>query len=109
MFTGINIFFAKFNIIHEVVAPYQPETNGMAERLIRLLKNGLHHVNKEQGFNLQRNFNIAMIAYHIVPHRATGYSPFVLIYGCEAVTPYKNCLPYMCYVKKYQDALSSHN
>ena len=89
MSTGISSFFAKFNIVHEVAAPYHPESNGMAERLIRLLKVRLHHIKEDQGSNLQRNLNIAMSAYCIVPHRANGSSPFMLLYGCEAVTPYE--------------------
>ena len=75
MSAGINSFFAKFNIVHEVAAPYHPESNGMAERLIRLLKDRLHQVDKDQGFNLQRNLNIAVTAYCMVPHSATGFSP----------------------------------
>ena len=51
---GINSFFDKFNIVHEVSAPYHPESNGMAERLICSLKDKLVYVNKDQGFNLQR-------------------------------------------------------
>ena len=31
---GINSFFARNNIIHKVAAPYHPESNGMAKRLI---------------------------------------------------------------------------
>ena len=89
MSAGTNSLYARFNIVHEVAAPYHPESNGMAERLIRLLKDRLHHVNKDQGFNLQRNLNIAMSAYCMVPHRATGFSPFVLLYGHEAVAPYE--------------------
>ena len=105
---GINSFFSKFIIVHKVAAPYHPESNGMAERLIRLLKDRLHHVKKYQGFNLQRNLNIAVSAYWMVPHRATGFSPFVLLYGCEAVMPYE--IPFTRYdsEEQYQEALSSH-
>ena len=49
MSAGINNFFAKFNIVHEVAASYHPESNGMAERLIRLLKGRLYHFTKING------------------------------------------------------------
>lgn len=44
----------------------------------------------------------------MVPHRATGFSPFVLLYGCEAITPYE--IPFTRYTSEelYQDALSSN-
>ena len=104
----INSFFAKYNIAHEVSAPYHPESNGMAEQLIRSLKDRLSHVNEDQEFYLRRNLNVAVSAYRMVPHRATGFSPFVLLYGCEAITPYE--IPFTRYdsEEQYQDALSSH-
>ena len=105
---GINSLFTKFNIVHEVTAPYHPDCNGMAERLIRSMKDRLHHVNKDQGFSLQRNLNIAVSAYCMVPHRATGFSPFVLLYGCEAVTPYEILFTRYALEEQYQEALSSH-
>ena len=105
---GINSFFDKFNMLHEVSAPCHPECNGMAERLIRSLKDRLVQINKDQGFNLQRSLNIEVSSYCMVPHCATGFSPFVLLYGCEAVMPYE--VPFTRYTseEQYQDTLSSH-
>ena len=60
---GINNFFAKFNIIHEVAVPYHPESYIMAEQLIWSFKDRLHHINKDQEFNLQRKLVIAVSAY----------------------------------------------
>ena len=93
-------FFDKFNIVHEVSAPYHPNRNGMAERLIRSLKNRLVNVNKDQKFNLQLILNIAMSANCVVPHCTTEFSPFVLIYGCEAITPYE--VPFTWYTSEEQ-------
>ena len=80
----------------------------MAERLILLLKDRIHHVNKDKGFRLQRNLNIALSAYHMVPHRAMGFLRFVLLYGHEAVTPKKNLFIKYAFEEQHQDALSSH-
>ena len=96
---GINNSFAKFNIVHEVTAPYHPESNGMAERLIRLLKDRLRHVNKVKGSTCKEN-NITVSAYCMVPKKATGFFPFVLLYGCEAVTPYE--IPFTRYNSEEQ-------
>ena len=79
----------------------------MAERLICSLKDRLVHVNKDQGFNLLQNLNIVVSAYCMVPHCATGFSPFVLLYGCEAVTPYEVLLTRYTSEEQYQDTLSS--
>ena len=108
MSSGIKNFFAKFNVTHDIAAPYHPESNGMAEQLLRSLKDRLSHVNKDQGFNLQRNLNIAVSAYWMVPHRATGFSPFVLLFCCEAITPYEILFTKYTLEEKYQDTLSSH-
>ena len=80
----------------------------MAEQLIWSLKDRLSHVDEDQGFDLRRNLNVAVSAYRMVPHRATGFSPFVLLYGCEAITPYE--IPFTRYdsEEQYQEALSSH-
>ena len=87
MSSRINNLFSKIKIINGFATPYDPESNKMAEQLIRSLKYRLNHVNKDQVFNLQRSLNIAVSAYQMVPYRATNFSPFEILYGCEAITP----------------------
>ena len=72
-----------------------------------LSKRQVVHFNKDQEFNLQWNLNIAVSAYCMVPHCATGFSPFVLLYGCEAVTPYEVLFTRYTSDEHYQDTLSS--
>ena len=64
----------------------------MAEQLIQSLKDRLSHVNEDQGFDLRRNLNVAVSAYRMVPHCATGFLPFVLLYGREALHHMKSRL-----------------
>lgn len=44
----------------------------------------------------------------MVPHRATGFSPFVLLYGFEVVTQYEILFTKYAVEEQYQEALSSH-
>ena len=44
----------------------------------------------------------------MVPHRATGFSPFVLLYGCEAVTPYEILFTRYKPEEQYKDDNISH-
>ena len=105
IFTGINSFFAKYNIAHEVSAPYHPESNGMAECLIQSLKDRLSHGNEDQGFVLRSNLNVAVSAYHIVPHHTTGFMLFVFLYGREAILLYEIPFTWYDFEEQYQDAL----
>ena len=49
-----------------------------------------------------------MSTYCMVPHRATGFSPFMLLYGHKAVMSYIILFTRYASEKQYQDALSSH-
>ena len=53
MSSGIESIFANFKVVFKAAAPYNPESNGMAERLICLLKDRLHHINKDQDLILK--------------------------------------------------------
>ena len=43
----IKKFLCQIQYCSGIAAPYHPEINGMAERLFKLSKDRLHHVNKD--------------------------------------------------------------
>ena len=70
------------------------------------LKDRLNHVNKDQGSTCKK-FEYSGECLIMVPHRATGFSPFVLFYGFEAITLYKILFTRYALEEKYQDTLGS--
>lgn len=55
-----------------------------------------------------RALQIATVAYNMVLHKATGFSPFQLLYGRDTLMPDK--LPFTEYKSNedYEQALNSH-
>ncbi|CAF1172550.1 unnamed protein product [Didymodactylos carnosus] len=68
-------FYKKYGIEHSTTAPYHPASNGLAERFVRLFKEGMM---KEQQVG-QRNKNVALRnvlrTYRWTPHTSTGIPP----------------------------------
>ncbi len=74
--------FAKFmlsnGIIHRMGAPYHPETNGLAERLVQTVKKSLGRMESEPG-DLMTKINRFLLGYRNTPHSTTGQSPAILL------------------------------
>ena len=68
-----------FGLQHTVTAAYHPQTNGKAERVIQTIKGCIRklQVTSKQGWS--RVLQIAASAYRMVPHEATGISPFLML------------------------------
>lgn len=76
----------KLQIEHLRTSPYRPQTNGMLERFHSSLKRMLGkfpEVDKE--WDIQLPF--CLFAFRDTPHKATGYSPFELLYGRQVRGP----------------------
>ena len=73
---------------HVRSSPYHPQSNGMLERVHHVLKGTLEKL--RQG---DPQWDIwlpdVLMALRTVPHSATGFSPFELLFGREARTPLK--------------------
>ena len=77
--------FSSYNIEHTVTAPYHPESNGAVERVIGTVKNALKKVKLGGESAWKQALHISVASYQMSPHQATGYSPFKMLYGREAI------------------------
>lgn len=73
-------FMAVNGIKHTTSAPFHPATNGLAERLVQTLKQGLR-ASKRDGGTMQTRLSRFLTAYRNTPHATTGESPAVLMFG----------------------------
>lgn len=105
--TGINKFFAKFNIVYKVSAPYHPESNGTPEPLIRSLEDRLHHINKDQGLIYIGTWTYKWVSIKWYLTELLSFSPFVLLYKLEAITLYRILFTRYASEELYQLALCS--
>ena len=71
--------FLKANgIRHARSAPYHPATNGLAERAVQSVKEGLR---KAKEGSLQTKLSRFLYQYRLSPHTTTGVSPSELLIG----------------------------
>ena len=61
-------------------APYHPSTNGLAERAVQTMKQGVRWM---QGGSVQEKLAKFLFKYRITPHSTTGVSPSELLMGCR--------------------------
>lgn len=68
-------------------SPYYPQGNSVVESYMRTLKKGLSSLVSEDGRDWDLYLSAVALAHNSTPHRVTGYSPFFLVNGREAVMP----------------------
>ena len=64
-----------------------PQTDGMVERLNRILKQMLTKVVNKGGRDWDELLGPTLLAYCTAPHSSTGESPFILLYGHDVRVP----------------------
>ena len=86
-------YLAKHLILHHRSAPYPPATNGLAEGMVKNVKQWLWKQVSCPSFNSSLvNF---LHTYRNVPHTATGHSPAELLFGRIPWTHLSMLLPSM--------------
>lgn len=71
-------FMVKNGIRHVCSAPYHPASNGLAERAVGTLKEGLK---KMSGRSLETKLSRFLFQYRITPHTVTGVPPAEMLLG----------------------------
>ena len=71
-------FLSQNGIKHITSAPYHPSSNGLAERVVQILKTGLR---KNTRGSLQTKTARILLDYRSTPHSTTGVSPSELLIG----------------------------
>jgi len=66
---------------------YHPESNGALERSHRTLAEYLRHYINHDQTDWDEWLPYAMFTYNTTPHSATGFTPFELTYGHQAILP----------------------
>ena len=82
-------FMEQNGVRHITVAPYHPSSNGLAEKAVNIVKDGLKHSDGTLESKLLR----VLFKYRATPHTTTGETPSKLLMGRELKTPLDNLRP----------------
>ena len=76
---------AKLGLLHDSSTPYYPQANGQVETINKVLKRMLQRMIGVHKQNWNLILYSALWAYRTSVRNATGFTPFQLVYGLEAI------------------------
>jgi hypothetical protein len=83
----------KLGLRHENSTPYYPQANGQVEAINKVLVTMLRRMIGIHKTNWHTMLFSALWAYRTTVKTSTGFSPFQLVYGLEAVLPIECEIP----------------
>ncbi|XP_018395382.1 PREDICTED: uncharacterized protein K02A2.6-like [Cyphomyrmex costatus] len=78
-------FLRSNGIVHKVTAPYNPATNGQAERFVQTLKQALKRMNCNTS-NINLNLSKILLQYRSMQHASTNKTPAEMFLGRKLST-----------------------
>lgn len=78
----------QFSIIHKTGSPYNSQSQGLVERLNRTLNQVLRRISDAEKKDWHAYLPAAQFSYNTLKQAATKQTPFYLLYGYNAKTPF---------------------
>jgi transposase InsO family protein len=88
-------------IKHTTTSPYNPRANGLAENHMRILKDALAMYCQETQDDWDTHLRGVTMAYNTTVNSQTGFTPYYMMYGREAI------LPMETWMREYQTLKTS--
>ncbi|CAL9024138.1 unnamed protein product, partial [Prunus brigantina] len=89
----MSLTLSAYGVKHRRSTPYYPQGNGQAKAtnktLLRILGKMVYEYERGWGVHLPD----ALWAYRTSPRSATGFSPYSLVYGSDAISPVEITIP----------------
>ena len=82
-----------YGVKHHRSTPYYPQGNGQAEATNKTLLRILSKMVCEYAGGWSEHLSDTLWAYRTSPRSATGFSPYSLVYGSEAISPVEVAVP----------------
>ena len=79
--------YQEFRIRHITTTAYHPQANGLVERANQTLKNTISKAVSQYGGDWDLYLPSALFAIRTMRQDSTRFTPFELLYGCDARQP----------------------
>ncbi|XP_055826387.1 uncharacterized protein LOC129894764 [Solanum dulcamara] len=93
----------KFKIIHRNSTPYRPQMNGAVEAANKNIKRILRKMIDNYKY-FQENFPFAFLSYRTTIRTSIGETPYLFVYGTEAVLPIEVEIPSLRIIQEVESS-----